>query len=178
MTHPTFIGRTFDQLCFVVDDLDEAVDYWRRVNGVETWDVVHGLSNGQLEKTYWGEPGNFEYSCAYGVAGGIIIELARHEAGRSVYQDWLKEHGNAPHHIGFRLEDESEYRTAERHFLDQGIEPAMSGLAVDACRWGYFDTRAQLGCFTELYWLSPAVRDQQIKFQRGESDHMIPRAQP
>ena len=33
-TAPPFLGRAFDQICFAVEDLDAAVDYWRRVNGV------------------------------------------------------------------------------------------------------------------------------------------------
>ena len=48
MTNPSFIGRQFDQICFIVRDLDEAIDYWRRVNGVERWSKAYHLAHGQL----------------------------------------------------------------------------------------------------------------------------------
>ena len=31
---PPFLGRALDQICFAVEDLDAAVDYWPGVNGV------------------------------------------------------------------------------------------------------------------------------------------------
>jgi hypothetical protein len=87
----SFVGRSFDQLCFVVEDLNAAVETWRRDYGVTAWSVWEGLSVGQTEKTYWGEPGEFEYSVAYGFAGDIMIELARHDSGRNVYKDcWTR----------------------------------------------------------------------------------------
>jgi hypothetical protein len=41
---PGLIGRAFDQLCFVVEDLDAAIGYWRRVNGVERWSKAYDLA--------------------------------------------------------------------------------------------------------------------------------------
>ena len=43
-TMPGLIGRAFDQLCFVVEDLDAAIGYWRRVNGVERWSKAYDLA--------------------------------------------------------------------------------------------------------------------------------------
>ena len=45
-TMPGLIGRAFDQLCFVVEDLDAAIGYWRRVNGVERWSKAYDLAKG------------------------------------------------------------------------------------------------------------------------------------
>jgi len=179
MMSPAFIGRTFDQICFVVHDLDEAIDYWRRVNGVERWSKAYHLAHGQRDKKYWEVPEDFQFSCAYGFAGTTLIELAEHDGGRSVYKDWLDEHGPSMHHIGFRLDTMAEYETAMQHYRDQGIKEAMSGWfhAPDGnCKWAYVDTRASIGCYTELYCVDGIALTAFEDFRDGRSDDFIPGA--
>ena len=168
----SFLGRRFDQICFVVRDLEQAMDYWRATNGVTAWNVAEGLAREQSGKEYRGKPGDFQFSCAYGYAGETLIELARHDGGASVYGDWLEERGPGLHHIGFRQDSEEEYRLAEAHYLSLGIEKAMAGLfegPFGNCRWAYFDTRAQLGCYTELYYVDGEIAERMERLKRGEN---------
>lgn len=180
MTNPAqFIGRQFDQICFVVHDLDEAIAYWRRVNGVERWSKAYHLARGQVDKKYWGEAEDFQFSCAYGFAGDTLIELAEHDGGRSVYKDWLDEHGESMHHVGFRLETMDEYAAALRHYAEAGLVTAMEGWfqAPDGnCKWCYVDTRKQIGCYTELYCVDGIALTAFENFRDGKSDEFIPRA--
>ena len=171
-TYPAFIGRGFDQIWFVVDDLEAAVDHWRRVNGIDVWDVVIDLARPQVEKEIWGRPGDFQFSCAYGMAGTTLIELARHDGGESIYADWR----GGPHHIGFRLGDADEFGAACGHYAAVGIERAMAGYFDDGmmgCRWAYYDTRSTIGCFTELYYLEGEAIERFRKFASGESKLLI-----
>jgi catechol 2,3-dioxygenase-like lactoylglutathione lyase family enzyme len=168
----TFLGRTFDQVCFVVKDLDAAVAFWRRTNGIQAWNVALDLAMHQSEKEYLGKPGNFQFSCAYGYAGETLIELARHDGGDSVYRDWLRTHGPGPHHIGFRLADDAEYRRAEAHYLSVGFSKAMAGFfhgPFGNCRWAYFDTRNAVGCYTELYYVDGEIAARMERLKRGEN---------
>ncbi|MHA6766900.1 VOC family protein [Sphingobium ummariense] len=170
---PNFIGRTFDQICFVVEDMDEAVEYWKRTFGVVSWTVRRGLSRGQKDKLYRGKPGNFEYSCAYGVAGGIMVELAQHEEGVSAYSEWTDAGRTGPNHIGFRVDDHDAYVKACEHFEALGLEPVMSGLYEGdggICRWGYYDTSATLGCFTEVYYLTGELLVEMARMQSEAAD--------
>lgn len=180
MTHPaSFIGRSFDQICFVVEDLDRAIDYWRRVNGVEHWSKAYHLAHGQVDKKYWGEPEDFQFSCAYGFAGTTLIELAEHDGGRSVYKDWLDEHGESMHHVGFRLEGSDEYQTALTHYASQGLIEAMSGwfrAPNGNCKWTYIDTRRHIGCYTELYYVDGIALEAFENFRDGKSADFIPGA--
>lgn len=174
----SFIGSRFDQICFVVEDLDESVAHWRETNGVERWDIVRGLSRNQLEKEYWGKPGNFEFSCAYGFAGDTLIELAHHDGGESIYADWIRERGYGLHHIGFRLQSSEDYHRAATDFNNLGYVRAMGALVQApgrSCRWSYFDTRAQIGCYTELYYVEGEGADRMQRFKRGEVDTAIDR---
>ncbi|RJG24141.1 VOC family protein [Massilia cavernae] len=166
------LGRKFDQICFVVKDIDKAVDFFSRANGIEAWNVAYDLAKEQTEKEYRGKPGNFQFSCAYGFAGETLIELARHDGGDSVYKDWLDANGPGPHHIGFRMENEQEYRQAEAHYLELGIEKSMAGLfegPFGNCRWAYFDTRDAIGCYTELYYVDGDIAARMERLKRGEN---------
>ncbi len=181
MTVPA-IGAAFDQVCFVVRDLDEAIDFWRRTNGVQRWSKAYDLAKHQVNKRYWGEPEDFQFSCAYGYAGDTLIELALHDGGRSIYADWLAERGgNAQHHIGFRLESEQDYHAACRAYADAGLAEAMAGDFIapggaGQCLWSYWDTRAVLGCYTELYVVEGIALEAMLAFRAGTSDHFIPGA--
>lgn len=169
---PTFIARKFDQVCFVVEDLDAAIEYWSRTNGIEHWDKAIDLAKQQTDKEYWGKPGNFEFSCAYGAAGDVIIELAHHDGGDSLYKDWLDEGGRGPHHIGFRLDDAEECAQAEAVYSAAGLTKAMGGFfEADSgtCRWSYWDTREQIGCYTELYYVAGPALERISRFLAGEA---------
>ncbi|MND40072.1 hypothetical protein D3C80_308050 [compost metagenome] len=168
----SILSKRFDQICFVVEDLQQAMDFFTKTNGVEVWNVAEGLSQSQTEKEYFGEPGDFQFSCAYGFAGETLIELARHDGGRSVYKDWLDEKGKGPHHIGFRQKDADEYALAEKHYQDLGIKKAMAGFfegPFGNCRWAYFDTREQLGCYTELYYVDGELNDRMAELKSGKN---------
>lgn len=167
-----FLGRKFDQICFVVHDLQQAMEFFGKANGITAWNVAEGLAKEQTEKEYFGKPGNFQFSCAYGYAGETLIELARHDGGDSVYQDWLQAHGKGPHHIGFRQADAAEYAVAEAHYRSLGIPKAMAGFfqgPFGNCRWAYFDTRAQIGCYTELYYVDGEIAARMEQLKRGEN---------
>jgi catechol 2,3-dioxygenase-like lactoylglutathione lyase family enzyme len=166
-----FIGRSFDQICFVVPDLEKAMDYWRNTNGVQAWSVAYDLAKTQTEKEYLGRPGNFQFSCAYGYAGDTLIELARHDGGDSIYRDWVDERGYGLHHVGFRLADPVDFARAEQHYRDLGFSKAMSALfqsPVGNCGWAYYDTRSTIGCYTELYYLDGEFLDINKRMRAGE----------
>jgi catechol 2,3-dioxygenase-like lactoylglutathione lyase family enzyme len=174
MTQPitSFLGRTFDQICFVVKDIDKATEFFSKTNGIKAWNVAIDLAKEQTRKEYLGKPGNFQFSCAYGYAGETLIELARHDGGDSVYKDWLDTHGPGPHHIGFRLQNEAELAQAEAHYGSLGIAKAMGGLfqgPFGNCRWAYYDTRDAIGCYTELYFVDGEIAERMERLKRGEN---------
>jgi len=126
-----FIAKGFDQVAFVVEDLEPATKLYSDLFGVERWSIWSDLAKDQVNKTYRGEPGDFQFSCAYGYAGDILIELCHHDGGKSVYKDWLDTRGAGIHHVGFRVVDANEFAEVERLYGKQGIEAAMGGELTD-----------------------------------------------
>jgi catechol 2,3-dioxygenase-like lactoylglutathione lyase family enzyme len=160
-------AKRFDQVAFVVDDLDKAQEYWRRQFGIDRWSVWTDLALGQIEKTYYGDAAEFEFSCAYAYSGDVLVELCRHDGGRSVYDDWLNTRGPGLHHIGYRVDTWEAFGEAQDHFLREGIEFAMGALMPGTGRFAYFDTVTQIGVFTEIY-CCPNVLDIFERMKRGE----------
>jgi hypothetical protein len=147
------------------------MSFWRRTNGIDVWSEAIDLAKDQTEKEYRGAPGDFQFSCAYGFAGDVLIELARHDGGRSVYKDWLDEGGRGPHHVGFRLHDADEYERATAVYADSGLDKAMAAFFqgdAGTCRWSYWDTRESIGCYTELYCLDGPAADAMARMRAGE----------
>jgi catechol 2,3-dioxygenase-like lactoylglutathione lyase family enzyme len=174
MQTPSFgpLGRKFDQICFVVKDIPAAVEFWRKTNNIEAWNIAYDLAKEQTDKEYYGKPGNFQFSCAYGYAGETLIELARHDGGDSVYNDWLQVNGQGPHHVGFRLDNEKDLREAETQYEALGLKKAMAGLfqgPFGNCRWAYYDTREQIGCYTELYYVDGEIAARMERLKHGEN---------
>ena len=64
----------------------------------------------------------------------------------SEWKDFLENHGEGIHHLGFKIED---VESAQRKFQSEGYEEVQSG------RWGegeyhYFDTKSAVGFAIEL----------------------------
>jgi catechol 2,3-dioxygenase-like lactoylglutathione lyase family enzyme len=171
-----YLGARFDQICFVTQDLDQSIAYWRKTNGVQNWAVAIDLGKHQTEKEYWGRPGDFQFSCAYGFSGETMIELARHDGGRSLYGDWIADKGYGVHHIGFRLPDSAGYEKAISDYESDGFVRAMGAYfqsPAGSCRWSYYDTREAIGCYTELYYLDGGALEVMERHKRGEEVQLM-----
>jgi catechol 2,3-dioxygenase-like lactoylglutathione lyase family enzyme len=165
---PTFIGKGLDQVAFVVEDLDDSQALFGDLFGVKNWTVWEDLGKIQDEKRYYGELEDFQFSCAYGMAGDTLVELCRHDSGRTVYKDWLDTRGPGLNHIGFRLQNNDEFERAADIWTSRGAAYAMGGQLQGAGRWAYFDTVERLGCFIEIYWNHPPFREAFDRMKRGE----------
>jgi hypothetical protein len=163
-----FVGKQFDQIAFVVNDLESGMKHFGRFYGIVNWSVWRDLAIGQINKSYYGEPEDYQFSCAYAFVGDVLVELCQHDAGRSVYKDWLEARGPSLNHIGFAVDTRDAYTEVGAAFERQGTRLAMSGEFVGAGIYAYYDTVDQLGCFTEIYWAAPRTIELFERMKRGE----------
>jgi hypothetical protein len=169
LINPHLLSRQVDQVAFVVDSLDRALPKFKALYGIEHWNVWRDLAKGQAGKLYYGEPEDFQFSCAYGFVGDVMIELCQHDGGRSVYKDWLDTRGPGLNHWGFRLATLEAYTEAADNFKKLDAPCAMGGDIPGVGRWAYFDTVALIGCYSEIYWSAPHVVDMFERMKRGET---------
>ena len=104
---------------------------------------------------YRGQPAELEMHLAFAQAGPMQIELIQPVSpGPSVYRDtYPVGHAGGPHHLCAFVDD---LAAEEAHFRAQGVAVGYTAGYGDL-RFGYYDTRAQLGCFTELMTPDPAI---------------------
>ena len=128
----------FCQIGIVVRNIDETVKYYTEMFGFGPYEIKYVDYS---DATYHGEPAGYRGKRAFFHLGNIEIELIELVDGKTIHEDFLKEHGEGLNHIGFRVESlgESIESAGEKGFkVTQGyMRPDGSGFAyLDSDRTG------------------------------------------
>lgn len=118
---------------YVTRDLERSLKNLQKFLGLEPFTKM--VPN-YFNKKYHGEPEDFKMEFAFSRMGNIVYELIQVTDGRTVYADFMKEHGEGIHHLGYEISDLSKWIEAYRKV---GIEPIMSAERV-GLKFAYFDT--------------------------------------
>jgi methylmalonyl-CoA/ethylmalonyl-CoA epimerase len=141
-------SSTIYQSAWIVNDLDAAVAEWVRA-GVGPFFVVRNLC---LDATHRGRPTTFQVSFGLAQAGPMQIELVQqHDDRPSAYRDVYAPGQGGFHHIGRQVED---YDQTSADYVRQGMVMALEG-DTGGVKYGYVDTRAEIGCMTEIVQPTP-----------------------
>lgn len=141
------------QICFVVNDLDEAVANWVETRNAGPFFVGKDLSGVPID--YKGSDSTLAISVAMGMAGDLQIELLQPiGTGPSVYSDMFAPGQTGFHHVAAFVPD---FEQAVQDHVDAGYEMNSRGLFAGD-KFAYMDTRSSLGFFTELYEEGPGLR--------------------
>ena len=138
-------AQQFVQACYVVPDIEAAIQEYVRVSGIGPWIVMpHVIPENGL---YRGRPMHLEMSCAFAQSGPLQSEfIQQHNEGPSVYRDVVPAGGSGFHHFCYFADSRDEEIA---HFNSVGVETGYLG-ENGPVKFAYFDTRAQLGAFTEV----------------------------
>ncbi|WP_280537737.1 VOC family protein [Halopenitus sp. POP-27] len=129
------------QVALVVEDLEDAMERYRRILGIEPWEVYYIGPPEQEEATYYGEPTEAAFEIGYAYLGDLEIEIIEPLEGDSVHRDFLEEHGEGIHHLAcFAFDDVID---VVESFENAGIPVVQSGKWHDT-HYIYFDTRDRL----------------------------------
>ncbi len=129
------------QVGMVVEDLDDGMERFEAILGVDEWAELRFEPPALTEATYRGEPAEFTFRLALAEVGDIDLELIEPLSGENVYTDHLEEHGEGLHHLAcYTLEDP---QGAVERFRDAGIPVIQSGVFEGSTFW-YLDTRDAL----------------------------------
>jgi hypothetical protein len=142
MTHRR---NQFIQAAFVVNDLEEAMRRWIRLNNIGPFYVLRHAQMQDLR--YRGAPVEVDASFAMAQAGGVQIELVQqHNVGPSAYRDSVPPGQEGFHHACIVTDD---YDAEMMHYAASGCVPAMEG-RFGEMRFCYMDTRRLNGFMTEI----------------------------
>ncbi len=135
------------QTAFVVPDLDVGLDHWIRVMGAGPFVVMRDFVGTDL--TYRGQPSTTAVDYAFGQCGEVQVQLiAQPGPGLSIYRDMYGPGEGGFHHM-CALVPLDDWDSQVAAFVDAGYTLAAS--LMTSAPAVYFDCRADLGCFVELY---------------------------
>jgi hypothetical protein len=145
---------TVRQVAYVVDDMQQALDYWLTVMRAGPFFL---FEHAELEnQIYRGEPSQIDVSLAVGNTGDVQIELIFCEDDQpSVYKEFRDAGRRGIHHLGLMPEN---YAETHAQYTALGFEPAFE-CHIGGTDLVYFDTLSTLGHFTELWAKSQAFLD-------------------
>jgi len=150
---PALRNRDYMQLCWVVTDLDAAIDHWVKTTGAGPFFVFGEVHF--AESNYRGAPMDIApMRAAMGQFGATQIELVQPTGNDpGIWRDLVPFGKSGFHHTGLYCEDYDAQRAA---YLDAGSEMAFEGLMMGA-KTCYIDTSPTVGFMTELVTVNPVA---------------------
>ena len=147
---PPFPVPALHQVGVIVRDLEQAMrNYWERF-AIGPWRVYTYGPPLVKEMTYHGRRQDYRMRIALCWVGPLMIELIQPLEGPSIYEDFLREHGEGPHHVLTYVDD---FDAAVRGMAERGYAMLQSGRGYGVHGDGgyaYFDTVAELGLILEV----------------------------
>ena len=147
---PAFGG--FYQTAYVTNDLEQALDQFKRVYGVPDFLILPS----DMPAVYRGGPGRLHVRLALANLRGVQIEVIEAQEGCvDLYREGLADSGFslAHHHLAVRLPggfaDWKAWR-AEAAAGDRGF--VLEGDLGETAQFAYLDDKRRLGHYTEYFW--------------------------
>ncbi len=145
---PTGISSV-DQVAVVVRDLDASMKRYVEEFGIGPW-RVYTFSPDWIEgMTFRGQEQGYSMRLALADVGGMMYELIEPVQGPNSYQEFLDEHGEGLHHLGYFVDD---LDVAIKEMESKGYGPLQSGRGIGTKGEGgyaYFETESALGHIVE-----------------------------
>jgi methylmalonyl-CoA/ethylmalonyl-CoA epimerase len=160
--------RDVVQIGVVVKDLDKSIQALGDIFGIGPFRTIDWPPAGRtdIEKFYYGQPGDFTARMAFTELGPVELELIQPVSGRSIWADFLDQHGEGIHHIRFNLEDLEpvlEYLTGH----NIGVAQMGSGLRPGTI-WANLDTESTVGFTIEIMKALPGTSGRTPQIQDGK----------
>jgi catechol 2,3-dioxygenase-like lactoylglutathione lyase family enzyme len=147
MTLPT--TATLQHTGFLVRDLEAAAQRLSDTLGIGPWNVWTIAPAVCMVR---GKPSAFTFRAALATVGSGVLELITPHTGRSVYDDYLEQHGDGFHHTCLAYPTMDAVRAAKAELRRQGREILQEGSAGDVFDFAYVDF-PEIGSLVELLYL-------------------------
>ena len=141
------------QIGVVVRDVNKAADYFSSIFGIGPFTVYE-----LVPEKYWFMEELCHQKIRLGKAqwGNIELELIQPLEGESLHKDFLENHGEGLHHLGFNVPN---YDEIFEKFIQAGFKPLLRAETYAETYKGYlkvcyFDTQRVGGIFFEIIWKS------------------------
>ena len=145
-----FLNNGVAQVAILVENLEEAVENYHRLFGIDNW---HFYTYGKplvKKMSYHGKPVEYKMRVALSYLGPMRIELIQPLEGETVYADFIRDHGYGLHHLGVLVDDmEDAVTQAEAAGVKMLMDGSGFGSDGDG-HYAYLDTEKLIGASIEL----------------------------
>ena len=127
--------ETVNQIGIVVKDCEKVIETWERMFGIGPWTVITNTGTDSEENP-------LEVKLAFAYMGDLELELIEVVKGKIIHSEFLEEHGEGLHHLGFFVDDVD---GAAANLVEQGAEIMLQRSG----QWVYLDTGGPGGVIFE-----------------------------
>jgi len=147
--------ETVDHIGIVVNDCEKVAETWERMFGIGPWAYV---TNSGTDP----QGNEIESKLAFAYLGDLELELIQITRGKILHSEFLEEHGEGLHHLGFFVDDTD---GEAANLVKQGAEILIQRPG----QWIYLDSGGPGGVIFELMQrrgkITPELLEQRRKAQ-------------
>jgi methylmalonyl-CoA/ethylmalonyl-CoA epimerase len=136
-------GMRITQVAIVVKDLRKTMESYYRMLGWQPWSVFEYGPPLLHDTMLRGKPTEYRMIGAEVHCDPIDFEILQPTEGRSIYKEFLEEHGEGLHHVSV-VSPKEDVRAALNDFKREGIDILMSGRIGPDIEYYYMDTEPTL----------------------------------
>jgi len=140
--------REIVHVCVVVRDVEERARAFAEKFGIGPW-RIRVMKTPSNRASVRGEPVDYTLKFGHARVGPVVLELVETVEGRTIYQEFLEEHGEGLHHIG--VPTPVPFEAELEKWRELGVEPLQANRMEDPEEgWAYMDTQGLVGCILEI----------------------------
>lgn len=144
MSKPIIELKNLMQIAIVVEDIEKAAKAWSEIFGVEMPKISPVSPPEECQIYYRGKKTATRAKIACIELGQITIELTEPDKMDSSWKEFLEEHGNGVHHLGFTVGSDENRDKVIKMFEDSGMPVRHYGYYPGGS-YTFVDTEDQLG---------------------------------
>lgn len=134
------------QVGMIVENIEDAVQAWSRLLGVEPPSIAITDSFDVSNAHYQGKPTSAQAKLAFFDLGQVTLELIQPIGEPSTWNDQLAAHGSSLHHIAFEIKGMAEHIDG---LAEHGLQLIQRG-EYQGGRYAYLDGQKKFGTVIEL----------------------------
>jgi methylmalonyl-CoA/ethylmalonyl-CoA epimerase len=164
-TKTPFIS-SFTQIAWVVKDITVSEPFFREAMGIGNFSRAETIRLAEFQSTYYGEPCDGESLVSMAYSGGTFIELIQPVSGRSIFQDYIDQHPmGGIHHIAYSV-PAADLGMVISEMANKTL-PVVTSVNHPIAQIVFFDTRNEIGVFTEVMGMTDAGEKAVQKMKSG-----------
>lgn len=142
-------GLTLTQMAWVVEDVEKAKTFFQQMLGVSRFSPTGTTRLEEYDGTYYGEPSHAENLVAMAYSGETFIELIQPISGKSIFKDYIdKNPTGGLQHMAYSTPIVNLDNVISA-FENKGFT-VISSFDTPIAKIVFFDTRKEIGVFTEI----------------------------